>query len=954
MKKYLLILILLLSVGAAFSQGFPGTDSLRRYNIKYITNNPATAFTNHRLNTLLAGIIDWIDTAQAGPGGTIGVDTIGILNDSTIRYRKSGVWRTLSMKGVYENRRKLDTLYKTSDTTLAYRINNLLYTITLPGRITRASNGLSKDGDTVELGGTLYQQTELALNGNNLLLTGIGNVGIGATSLSRKLHVAGTGLFTDTLDANRLIRVGTTGLNGEIQMKRTSDGATIGSLSVNGSEYIENGAFGYIQLQSATTAKQYITPSGIRIGFNATDPFDSQLESAYLVLMPGDSTTNRGAPLKFTLDGARVLNTVQRGVMEAHSNYLMWTDSLLNRDTLATRRWARTEGLGASVTANNGLTKTGNNIQLGGLLTDDTFIEGNNKQFFVTRASGIALISEHPSDPSSNYAEIRAEHAGQIRLRNNLNGNQRTDILMGKQDIDINVDYNLLGYINKIHLDTNYTYLNSRTLVYNTQHGDLSPITSSMLTKAFSVFGSSYIRDTLTLGKLPLGNSSDSVVVWRSSDSTIRKVAQSSISGGGGGTPGGSNTQLQFNNSSAFGGTAGATWDATNAGITITKDALGVTQNASSGIIVRNTTAAAAGAQQISPGIRWSGNGWKTTATAASQQVEFLADVLPVQGSTNPSATWRLGSQINGTGGFTNSLTYTSGGVLTVPTSATIAGTSIGNSIVANGSVSAASTGAISFNTRGRFTSPSDGVITATNSAQTDFTRLQFGGTTSSFPSLQRSTTKLIAMLADGSARTNFGVLDEAYDATSWNENDDVPTKNAIRDKFQDGQNYQLFFSDNSSTTVANTAVETSLLGTGAGSAAYANITAGSVLSIKGSGTLSTDATPGVPELSFSIGNYTLGNNLTGLSGGLTNVYFEYTFELIPVAVGTNQDVMVNCKINVHESSTVVKSYVFAQLASGSFTTTGTPAADVTVQWNTADADNSVTGIKNIIEIFRK
>jgi hypothetical protein len=35
-------------------------------------------------------------------------------------------------------------------------------------------------------------------------------------------------------------------------------------------------------------------------------------------------------------------------------------------------------------------------------------------------------------------------------------------------------------------------------------------------------------------------------------------------SGGGGGSPGGSNTQIQFNNSGAFGGSANLTWDGTN------------------------------------------------------------------------------------------------------------------------------------------------------------------------------------------------------------------------------------------------------------------------------------------------------------------------------------------------------------------------------------------------------
>ena len=41
-------------------------------------------------------------------------------------------------------------------------------------------------------------------------------------------------------------------------------------------------------------------------------------------------------------------------------------------------------------------------------------------------------------------------------------------------------------------------------------------------------------------------------------------IASGSIGGGGGGTPGGSPTQLQFNNSGVFGGIAGSAWDGTN------------------------------------------------------------------------------------------------------------------------------------------------------------------------------------------------------------------------------------------------------------------------------------------------------------------------------------------------------------------------------------------------------
>ena len=53
-------------------------------------------------------------------------------------------------------------------------------------------------------------------------------------------------------------------------------------------------------------------------------------------------------------------------------------------------------------------------------------------------------------------------------------------------------------------------------------------------------------------------------------------------------------------------------------------------------------------------------------------------------------------------------------------------------------------------------TSPSSGVITAYNNGNTDFGRLQFGGTTSSFPALKKSGATLQARLADDSAFTEF------------------------------------------------------------------------------------------------------------------------------------------------------------------------------------------------------
>lgn len=55
-----------------------------------------------------------------------------------------------------------------------------------------------------------------------------------------------------------------------------------------------------------------------------------------------------------------------------------------------------------------------------------------------------------------------------------------------------------------------------------------------------------------------------------------------------------------------------------------------------------------------------------------------------------------------------------------------------------------------------RIVAPSDGVITLQNNASADFSRLQFGGTTSSFPALKRNGARLESRLADDSAATTF------------------------------------------------------------------------------------------------------------------------------------------------------------------------------------------------------
>jgi len=80
----------------------------------------------------------------------------------------------------------------------------------------------------------------------------------------------------------------------------------------------------------------------------------------------------------------------------------------------------------------------------------------------------------------------------------------------------------------------------------------------------------------------------------------------------------------------------------------------------------------------------------------------------------------------------------------------------IAGTLSTNNQLSIAQASDMRWNNRSRMYSDTSGTIRLMNSALTDFDRLQFGGSTSSFPSLKRSGTGLISRLADDSADAPF------------------------------------------------------------------------------------------------------------------------------------------------------------------------------------------------------
>jgi hypothetical protein len=98
---------------------------------------------------------------------------------------------------------------------------------------------------------------------------------------------------------------------------------------------------------------------------------------------------------------------------------------------------------------------------------------------------------------------------------------------------------------------------------------------------------------------------------------------------GGSGSPGGSNTQVQFNDSGAFGGDAGFTYDKTNDLVTITRNSIDNDQT-KAGLIIQNTTAATDELVQYSPLLALIGRAW---TGSASSVLGFSIQALTANGS---------------------------------------------------------------------------------------------------------------------------------------------------------------------------------------------------------------------------------------------------------------------------------------------------------------------------------
>ncbi|MBI3219865.1 MAG: hypothetical protein HYZ44_10160, partial [Bacteroidetes bacterium] len=272
------------------------------------------------------------------------------------------------------------------------------------GNLVKANNGVSLLGDTVQLGGTLTKNTSIPFGTNNLTLSAVGNTGdiiIGKFATKGIVKNSAAGV----LSTGKLILSDTTEVTGTLGIANGgTNNTTIGGAGSvaysDGSKYVfsSTGTNGQIlqlnssvptwtNISSIVKANNGLSMSADTVQLGGTliknaiisqDGFNVIFEKSGTGNVQLTNTNNSANQLRFYEPNSNggSYTSFRAGPQTFDINYMLptvgpTTGQILSSTVAGVMSWT---SIGSLVNANNGVSLSGDTVQLGGTLTKNTSI----------------------------------------------------------------------------------------------------------------------------------------------------------------------------------------------------------------------------------------------------------------------------------------------------------------------------------------------------------------------------------------------------------------------------------------------------------------------------------------------------------------------------------------------------------------------------------------------------
>ncbi|WP_418637501.1 beta strand repeat-containing protein, partial [Winogradskyella sp.] len=447
-------------------------------------------------------------TAKLDVNGTARIRTvnIGASTDNILTRDASGnIRRRTAAEIVAAGGGNNDNIYSTSGTITGnrnitqnnYDINFDANTLVIDGSANNVGIGTTYPNIDLAIGDTdtgLQQQGDgnLAIYTNNnerIRINSSGNVGVGTTTPTERFHVNGNSRLGSNIARDgdiRLNEMGTGNRNSRIQFftdadasndaeiirNNGSDGDFIIDNEGNGIMYLRNRGSGQVRLGTNNTDDLYIEDGG-NVGIGISDP-----------------------TAKLDVNGTARIRTVNNG---DDSDNILTRDASGNIRRRTAAQIVTAAGI-SNITASNGLSKSGNDVRLGGTITTNTnvLISGTNDLNFDSNT----LVVDGGSNNVGvglNNPTAKLDVNGTARIRTVNNGDATDNILTRDSSGNIRkrtaAEIVAAGGGNEDNIYyTNGTLTSNRIVNLNTNTIDFSGSAND----AFQVDGSTFTIDADT------------------------------------------------------------------------------------------------------------------------------------------------------------------------------------------------------------------------------------------------------------------------------------------------------------------------------------------------------------------------------------------------------------------------------------------------------------------------